>query len=136
MEENFIKKLNDFLYNNVQNSSLSVGLLATSMFMSRATLYRKIKSLTDLTPNELINGVRLKQAAELLKSADYKVFEIAKMVGFNSQSSFGKVFAKHFKMTPTEYQRLNKKVGVPNRSSMPPRYFQNSEKSKSAYNLL
>ena len=136
MEENFIKKLNDYLYNNVQNSSLSVGLLAASMFMSRATLYRKIKSLTDLTPNELINGARLKQAAELLRSADYKVFEIAKMVGFNSQSSFGKVFIKHFKMTPTEYQRLNKKMGMQNRSSMPSRYFQNSEKSKRAYNLL
>ncbi|HEX6430930.1 MAG TPA: AraC family transcriptional regulator [Niastella sp.] len=109
MEEDFIKKLNDFLFENIQNSALNVNLLAKSLYMSRPTLYRKIKAITDLTPNELINLARLKKAAELLGSADYKVFEIAKMVGFNSQSSFGKAFLKHFKVTPTEYQLIHKR---------------------------
>jgi two-component system, cell cycle response regulator len=79
------------------------------MNMSRPTLYRKIKHITDRTPNELIGLARLNQAATLLLSADYRVFEVAKMVGFNSQSTFGKAFLKLFKVTPTEYQRIHKK---------------------------
>jgi two-component system cell cycle response regulator len=134
MEEDFIKKLNDYLFDNLQNNALNVGSLARSMFMSRPTLYRKIKSITDLTPNELINLARLKRAALLLESADYKVFEIAEMVGFNSQSSFGKAFMKHFKVTPTEYQRINKKIRMLDRG-LPATYFQRCEKSIYTYNL-
>jgi two-component system, cell cycle response regulator len=107
-EHDFVKKLNDCIVDNMHKKGLSVDFLARSMNMSRPTLYRKIKNITDRTPNELIGLARLKQAAALLVSADYKVFEVAKMVGFNSQSTFGKSFLKHFKVTPTEYQRMNK----------------------------
>jgi two-component system cell cycle response regulator len=136
MEEDFIKRLNDYLFNNVQNSSLNVSLLAKSMYMSRPTLYRKIKAVTDQTPNELINLARLKEAARLLESADYKVFEIAQMVGFNSQSSFGKVFIKHFKVTPTEYQLLNKKIRKQNNGSLPATFFQVGEKNIHTYGQI
>jgi AraC-like DNA-binding protein len=136
MEEDFLEKLNNYLFDNVQNSSLDVGLLARSMFMSRPTLYRKIKAITNLTPNELINAVRLKQAAVLLTLADYKVFEIALMVGFHSQSTFGKAFIKHFKVTPTEYQRMNKETRIPNSSNWPVKYFRNREKSIHTYDQI
>lgn len=52
------------------------------MNMSRSTLYRKIKDISNLSPNELINIVRLKKAAELLLNEDYKMYEIAEMVGY------------------------------------------------------
>ena len=67
---------------------MSVDWLANVMNMSRPTLYRKIKSLTNQTPNELIGSARLQQAASLMASANYKVFEVAEMVGFYSSSSF------------------------------------------------
>ena len=108
-EEAFIKKVHVHIDNNLHNCSLKVPQLARSMNMSRPTFYRKIKSVTDLTPNDLINAHRLKRSAELLESSDYKVNEIAGMTGFLSQSSFAKAFIKCFKMTPTEYRRLNKK---------------------------
>jgi AraC-like DNA-binding protein len=109
-KDEFIANLNARIAGNLHNRSLNVDLLARLMNMSRPTLYRKIKSITDQTPNELINHARLKQAAELLGSGDYKVFEIASMVGFHSQSSFGKAFIKQFKVTPTQYLRLKKNV--------------------------
>ena len=111
-EEAFIKKVHVHIDNNLHNCSLKVPQLARSMNMSRPTFYRKIKSVTDLTPNDLINSVRLKRSAELLGSSDYKVNEIAGMTGFLSQSTFAKAFIKCFKMTPTEYRRLNKKPEV------------------------
>ena len=101
----FNHRLYDVICTNLHNNNLNVSLLAKSMNMSRATLYRSIKSLNGITPNTLIKRTRLKRAAELLASGNYKIFEIAKMVGFNSQNSFGRSFAKQFKVTPTEYQR-------------------------------
>jgi AraC-like DNA-binding protein len=76
--------------------------------MSRPTLYRKIKTITGLTPNELINLVRLEQAANLLEAGRYRIFEIARMVGFRTQSSFGKAFIKQYKITPTQYLQMKK----------------------------
>lgn len=76
--------------------------------MSRTTLYRKIKAISNLTPNELINIARLKKAAELLMDGSYKIYEVAHMVGYNSQTSFGRNFLKQFGMTPTEY--VNKEL--------------------------
>jgi AraC-like DNA-binding protein len=134
MEQEFITKLNDFLFENLQNPSLNVNGLAKCLYMSRPTLYRKIKAITDLTPNELINRARLKQAAHLLDSADYKVFEIAQMVGFHSQSTFGKAFIKHFKVTPTEYQLMNKIQRMENSNSPPAVFLPKEDKNKHNYN--
>jgi AraC-like DNA-binding protein len=104
-DNDFIKRLHGCITENIQNKVLSVDWLASTMNMSRPTLYRKIKNSTNQTPNELIGLTRLKQAALLLASANYKVFEVAEMVGFNSPSSFGKAFLKQFKVTPVAYQR-------------------------------
>lgn len=76
------------------------------MHMSRSALYRKIKEMSNLSPNELVNIAKLKKAAELLKKGDYKIYEIAEMVGYNSQTSFGRNLQKQFNMTPTEYMKV------------------------------
>lgn len=104
-----IKKLNNCIGNHLHDPLLNVQLLARLMNMSRPTLYRKIKTITTFTPNELINEARLNKAAELLGIGCYKVFEIAGMVGFQSQSSFGKAFLKYYKVTPAAWKRIKKK---------------------------
>lgn len=102
-DETFVKKLDEIMDVHISDPDLNVETLAEIMHMSRSTLYRKIKEMSDLSPNELINIARLKKAAELLKKGDYKIYEIAEMVGYNSQTSFGRNFQKQFNMTPTEY---------------------------------
>jgi len=107
-DEEFLTTLNNLIVEHMENTALDVELLAKLMNISRPTFYRKIKSLSDLTPNELLTMTRLKKAAELLAVTNYKIFEIAIMVGFNSQSSFGKAFLKQFNMTPTAYQQTRR----------------------------
>jgi AraC-like DNA-binding protein len=105
-DEVFLESLNGAIYQNLENTELDVEHLAKIMNMSRPTLYRKIKAISDLTPNELINISRLKKAAELLASSDHKIYEIADMVGYTSQNNFGRRFLKQFGMPPTDYQRM------------------------------
>ncbi len=110
-DEIFLEKLNQLIQEHIADPDLDVEHLAQMMHMSRPTLYRKIKAISDLTPNDLINISRLKKAAELLSSGQYKIFEIAYMVGYNSQTHFGRNFHKQFGLTPSEYieQHKNKK---------------------------
>ncbi len=102
-DETFIKKLDDIIDQHISDPELNVETLADFMHMSRSTLYRKIKEMSNLSPNELVNLARLKKAAELLDTGSYKIYEIAEMVGYNSQTSFGRNFQKQFNKTPTEY---------------------------------
>tara|TARA_R110000744_G_scaffold374490_1_gene487324 strand:+ start:30089 stop:34036 length:3948 start_codon:yes stop_codon:yes gene_type:complete len=102
-DETFIKKLDEVIYQNLSDSDLNVETLAEIMNMSRSTLYRKIKDISNLSPNELINIARLKKSAELLKSGKYRIFEVAEIVGYNSATSFGRNFQKQFEMTPSDY---------------------------------
>jgi two-component system cell cycle response regulator len=107
-DEQFLEKLNDEINKNLADVDLDVEQLAELMNMSRPTLYRKIKSISDLTPNELINVARLKKAAELLAEGNYKMFEISEIVGYTSQTNFGRNFLKQFGMAPTDYLNLNR----------------------------
>jgi two-component system, cell cycle response regulator len=102
-DELFLEKLTEVIYNNLEDENLDVDKLANFMNMSKPTLYRKIKSISDLTANELINLTRLKKAAELMAEGHYKIYEIATIVGYNSQTNFGRNFLKQFGMTPTAY---------------------------------
>jgi DNA-binding response OmpR family regulator len=102
-DEEFLEGLNNVIYANIENADLDVEQLAKKMNMSRPTFYRKIKVVSDLTPNELINLARLKKAAELLAEGNYKIYEVANMVGYNSQTNFGRSFLKQFGITPRDY---------------------------------
>jgi AraC-like DNA-binding protein len=102
-DEQFLEQLNNIIDEHIENTDLDVEHLARIMNMSRPTLYRKIKGISNLTPHELINITRLKKAAGLLAEGRYRIAEIADMVGFQSQNNFGRNFLKQFGMTPTEY---------------------------------
>jgi ligand-binding sensor domain-containing protein/signal transduction histidine kinase/DNA-binding response OmpR family regulator len=111
-DEKFLEKLNTIICDNIQNKDLDVELIANLMNMSKPTLFRKIKAISNLTLNELVTITRLKAAATLLEEGTYKVYEIANMVGYNSQSHLGRNFLKHFGTTPTEYQQSRHKIYI------------------------
>ena len=95
--------MTDLIEANFADSNLSVDFLTEQMGISRSSLYNKIKSLTDKTPNELIQLMRLKKAAQLLTENRYRINEVCYMVGFNNPSYFSKCFLKQFGMKPGEF---------------------------------
>jgi len=99
----FLERINRVVVDHLSDPKLCVDLLADKMNMSRPTLYRKIKSISNLSPNELINISRLKKATEYLLNGDLKIYEISTLVGFNSSSHFTRNFQKHFGVSPKDY---------------------------------
>ncbi|MBS1565886.1 MAG: response regulator [Bacteroidetes bacterium] len=102
-DDQFLKKLDEYIRRQIRDPKMDIDKLAAHMNMSRPTLYRKIKSLSSLSPKELIDITRLKRAAELIGRNEHTLAEITTMVGYSSQSVFGKNFQKHFNLTPKEY---------------------------------
>jgi DNA-binding response OmpR family regulator len=108
-DEDFLNKLVDAIHSRLEEVDLDVDEIAIMMNMSRATLYRKVKSISELTPNDFIRLIRLKKAAELLKEKEYRVNEIAFIVGFNSTSYFSKCFYKQFGVLPKDFGKITNK---------------------------
>lgn len=106
-DEQFLGNLQQIIGKHLDDKMLDVEFLAKQMNMSRPTLYRKISVLSDMSPHELISLTRLKKAAELLLSGNYKVNEVADMLGFSSLANFGRSFSKQFGFSPVEYMKRN-----------------------------
>ncbi|MCD8386088.1 MAG: ATP-binding protein [Bacteroidales bacterium] len=102
-DNEFLTQLTQVIEKNFSKPDLDVDFLASEMDMSRSTLYAKIRSLVDITPNDLVRLTRLKHAAKLLVDGRYRISEVCYMVGFNSSSYFAKCFQKQFGMTPSEF---------------------------------
>ena len=79
---------------------LTVEQLANEMNMSTSTLYRKVKGITSLSPNDFIRLCRLKKAAELLSSGRFRIKEVAARTGFSSIAYFTSCFMRQFGITP------------------------------------
>lgn len=108
-DEEFLNKLVEAIHSRLDEVDLDVDTLAVMMNMSRATLYRKVKSISELTPNDFIRLIRLKKAAELLREKEYRINEIAFIVGFSSSSYFSKCFYKQFGVLPKDFERGDQK---------------------------
>ncbi len=108
-DEAFLNRVNEAIRENIDNVDLNVDHLASILNMSRASLYRRVGEILDISPNDLIKETRLKYAANLLAQENYKVYEVSDKVGFGSYRQFSRNFHKQFGMYPSDYiQELRK----------------------------
>jgi DNA-binding response OmpR family regulator len=103
MDKDFVERFKSLIEEKMGDSGLNVEDLGKDMGLSRVQLYRKIKSLTNYSPNELLRIARLKKAASLLASSDMTVAEIGYEVGFSSPSYFAKCYKEQFGESPTDF---------------------------------
>jgi signal transduction histidine kinase/ligand-binding sensor domain-containing protein/DNA-binding response OmpR family regulator len=101
LDNEFIQKTLSFIHENINESDLSVEILAAKLFLSRTQLYRKIKTLTGVSVNEFIRNVRLEKAKELIALGNNTMNEISYKVGFSSPSYFTKCFREKYGHIPT-----------------------------------
>lgn len=101
IDEEFMAKVTDLIERNLSKVDLTTTFLCRELGMSSSKLYRKIKELTDLAPNEFIRTLRLKKSAQLLKTKKYNVSEVTNFIGFNDPLYFSRCFKKQFGFPPS-----------------------------------
>ena len=103
-EAAFLANINNCILKNMDNYQFDANALSTAMFMSRAQLLRRLKSLTGNSPAYYIKTMRLEKAKELLETSDVCISEVAFQTGFNSPSNFTKVFNEKYGITPSQFR--------------------------------
>lgn len=103
-DQKFIAQIMAFMEEHMANSELMIDDFADKFSMSRSMFYRKLKSITGLTPVDFIREVRFKRAIQLMECGQYNFSEIAYMTGFNDPKYFSKSFKKYIGVSPREYK--------------------------------
>jgi DNA-binding response OmpR family regulator len=102
-DEKLLESIYKELKSNLDKPEFNVNELSEKMNMSRSLFYKKVKMLTGVSPIEYIRSIRLQEAAQLLKTEKYKVYEVMYLVGFSDQKYFRQCFTKEFGYSPSEY---------------------------------
>ena len=103
VEQDFMNSLHSYIQDHISETELTIDRLADAMAVSRATLTRKVKANTGTTVNEYVRICRLKKAVELLAENNYRINEVAYLVGYSSPSYFTLSFQKQFGKLPSEF---------------------------------
>lgn len=103
LDRQFMAKVVDYVEENMMHETLSIDTIAMEMAMSRTVFFKKIKSLTGLSPQDLVRDIRMKKAAALLEERRCTISEIAYLTGYPNAKYFSTAFKKYYGKTPSEY---------------------------------
>ncbi len=103
MDEKFLIKAKEIIEKNMSDSGFDLEQFCEAMSMSRATMHRKLKAISDQTTSEFIRNLRLQKAANLLKQKAGTVSEIGYQVGFENLPYFSKTFQEYFGVSPSDW---------------------------------
>ncbi len=108
LDNEFLQRITKIIEDNLEMEKMDIAFIADKMCMSHSTLYRKIKGVTDMSANEFIRKVKMKNGVRLLLSERYSISEISYMTGFSSVAYFRQCFKNEFGVAPSEYLKLKK----------------------------
>ena len=105
LDEAFLSKLTSLIEDNLDVEKIDTAFMIDCMNMSYSAFYRKVKALTELSPNEFVRKIKLRNSAHLLLTGEHNVSEAASMTGFNNMAHFRDCFKKEYGIPPSEYQK-------------------------------
>lgn len=105
MDEKMLKKAINYIQEHMDHTDLSIESISEHVGISRVHFYRKIKSLTGVTPQEFLKTIRLKYAASLIVQKKLRVSEVAYMCGYKDLAYFSKSFREFHGVSPTQYSK-------------------------------
>lgn len=109
-DEEMMVKVMKIIEENMSDRNFTIDHLVEEIKLSRSVFFKKVKTLTGLSPIDFIRSVKMKRASQLLLSGEFMVKEVANMVGIADTKYFAKCFKETYGVNPTEYknQQMNK----------------------------
>ncbi len=101
-EDRFMERIVKQVGEQMSDPDFRVESLSTAMNMAERTLQRKLKAMTNQTPQELIRSMRLNRARDLLENSNLSVSEVAFQVGYLEPTNFSRSFKKQFGFSPSQ----------------------------------
>ena len=104
-DEKLLERVMNTINKHLDDSDLSVDMIAEEVGISRVHLHRKMKELTGQTPHDFIRNIRLKKAANLLATQGMNITEVMYACGFSNAASFSTLFKKLYGLSPRDYMK-------------------------------
>ncbi|MCF0178501.1 MAG: substrate-binding domain-containing protein [Bacteroidales bacterium] len=102
----FMNTITQYITDNIQEA-ITVEDICEHVGISKPKLYRQLKEITDYSPIDLVNIVKLRKSINLMLNERKNISETAYSVGFNSPSYFTRQFIKYYGVKPSEYIKNN-----------------------------
>ena len=101
----FVQKLIEMIEDKMHDEEFNIESLSSQLYMSRSSLYKKVKDISGFTPTQFVRKHRLHKAKTLIENDAGNISEIAHMVGYTNLSQFSRVFKEEFGWSPSKYQQ-------------------------------
>ena len=105
----YIQEAVTYIKQNYQRP-LTVEEIAGVCKLNRSYFSKLFKEVIGCTPQEFLIALRLNEAAELMKSSNTSIGEIAVRCGYPNQLHFSQAFKKRYGVPPREWRKENKPV--------------------------
>lgn len=87
------------------DSEMSIAKVCGHLHISMGYFSGIFKKETKMTFNNYLLQLRMERAKELLRTSDWKTFEIAEHIGYPDANYFSYSFKKHVGLSPKEYRK-------------------------------
>jgi len=98
----FLEQVLQCIKKHIKDPDFGIETLCNELVISERQLQRKLKSLVNKSPTQLIRSVRLQHARDLISINRMSISDSAFEAGFNSPSYFSKCFKSEFGQSPSE----------------------------------
>jgi signal transduction histidine kinase/AraC-like DNA-binding protein len=105
-QEAFLSEIKSYIEKNLQGE-INIQDMIDSLGMSKSKFYRNLKEITEYSPSDIINLIRIRIAQNLMLSKNKNISEAAAETGFSSTSYFCRVFQKYYKLSPGDWLKQN-----------------------------
>lgn len=99
----FIERLESIILDKVKDETFSLSDICQKIGMSRTSLYMKLKSLIDVSPQDFIILTKLKYSKKMIIEGNTNIKEVAYASGFANPKYFSTSFKKMFGVSPSQY---------------------------------
>ena len=104
-EDEFMIKVRQVLETNIDDDEFGIAKLCREMALSRSQMYKKFKSLSNITLADYFKSLRLHKAKELLLTTNLNVTQVSFAAGFKSLSYLSREFAREFGKSPSDFRK-------------------------------
>lgn len=101
-DEEFMKRLNTYIFEHI-SETLHSDIIAEHMGMSRTAFYTKMKAIANIGIMTYVTQLRIERAKELIRLKEYRMSEVAYMVGFSDAGYFSTIFKQVTGVSPSEW---------------------------------
>ncbi|WP_290870979.1 response regulator [Flavobacterium sp.] len=101
-EKDFLSSINDYILKNLK-SKIGVEELSTHLFISRSTLDKRIRKLTNKNISQYVREFKLDYAIKLIDLGERNIQFLVDETGFNSFSYFSTSFKSYVGLTTRDY---------------------------------